>query len=73
MTSVFSAVSQPEDSGFRLETRKLRRATLILRKGGGMKKVPGRWPRIKSSSNGLRPLVERKWDDSHFHKHFNAS
>ena len=41
--SVFSAVSQLEDSGFRLETRKLRRATWTLRKGGGMGRPTIKW------------------------------
>ena len=37
--SVFRAFSQPEDMGFRLETRTLRRATRTLRKGGGMEDI----------------------------------
>lgn len=44
---VFSALSQLEDRGFRLETRKLRRTRWRLRKGGGMEKVSHKWTRIE--------------------------
>ena len=55
--NVFSAVSQPEDRGFRMETRKLRRAMWTLRKGDGMGKVSGRWSRIKWSSRCFKTTL----------------